>query len=274
MQVNNQWAKDSAELVEAIGRDEFATTLMTVLKHQLHFDQAVIFGFEGSLPPTELTSLVSTNKKVCVVDNYVSGCYQLDPWFHAHINKQLVDGFYFLHEFAPDNFYQSQYFYEYYQRLEIEDEAVMVINLETSQQIQISIGLSNAQLNPAFYKMLRSVFPLIRATVKQHWGQSQSFLKQSAEKKRNLIVHEHMSQVLKQFGNHTLTERERDVALLIIRGYSLKAISELLGIAFGTSKVHCKNLYKKLGINSQAELFAIFLDEILITGTPQAGEVE
>ncbi|WP_212653628.1 helix-turn-helix transcriptional regulator [Marinomonas sp. CT5] len=272
--MNNQWAKDSAGLVEAIGCDEFATTLLMALKHQFHFDQAVIFGFEGSLPPTELISLVPSHKKICVVDNYVSGCYQLDPWFHAHINKQLVDGFYFLHEFAPDNFYQSQYFYEYYQRLEIEEEVVIVINLDAWQQIQISIGLLNAQVNPALYKMLRFIYPLLRATVKQHWGENQPFLRQTSEKNHKLIVHDHMSQVLKQFGCHTLTERERDVALLIIRGYSLKAISELLGIAFGTSKVHCKNLYKKLGINSQAELFAIFLDEILITSTPQSGERE
>lgn len=272
MRVNEQWFQDSAELVDAVGTEHFATTLMTVLKHQFHFDQAVIFGFEGSLPPTELTSVVPVHKKACVVDNYVSGCYQLDPWFHAHINKQLTDGFYFLHEFAPDNFYQSQYFYEYYQRIEIEDEVVLVVNLDAWQQIQISIGLANVQVNQGLYQCLASISPLINAAVKKHWGQAHFFTQPASQKERNLIVHDHMARVLTQFGSHALTQREREVALLIIRGYSLKAISELLGVAFGTIKVHCKNLYKKLGINSQAELFAIFLDEILIPETAQSGK--
>ena len=52
------------------------------------------------------------------------------------------------------------------------------------------------------------------------------------------------------------------MALLIIRGYSFKAIAELLDVAFGTVKVHCKNLYKKLDINSQSELFSLFIDAV------------
>ncbi len=42
-------------------------------------------------------------------------------------------------------------------------------------------------------------------------------------------------------------------------GYSSKGIAERLGITLGTVKNHRKHLYAKLQINSQAELFNLFL---------------
>jgi len=47
---------------------------------------------------------------------------------------------------------------------------------------------------------------------------------------------------------------------MILRGHSVKSTAQELGISPETVRMHRKNLYMKLGINSQSELFARFID--------------
>ncbi len=55
-----------------------------------------------------------------------------------------------------------------------------------------------------------------------------------------------------------LTRREKEVCDLLLEGRTLRQISADIGIGFSTVNTHYKNLYRKLGINSRAELFRIF----------------
>lgn len=55
-----------------------------------------------------------------------------------------------------------------------------------------------------------------------------------------------------------ITDREKDIADLIVLGKSNKAIGEQLFISEKTVKNHIYNLYKKLGINSRFELMGLF----------------
>ncbi|MDR0463842.1 MAG: helix-turn-helix transcriptional regulator [Treponema sp.] len=56
--------------------------------------------------------------------------------------------------------------------------------------------------------------------------------------------------------NLNLTEREHEVFTMLLKGMSLKDIAFTLKISFSTINFHCNNLYRKLGINSRAELSA------------------
>ncbi|MNN87274.1 Transcriptional regulatory protein UhpA [compost metagenome] len=62
------------------------------------------------------------------------------------------------------------------------------------------------------------------------------------------------------FGGDRLTEREREIAHLLLRGHSVKSSAKVLEISPETVRMHRKNLYTKLEISSQAELFALFID--------------
>ena len=63
-----------------------------------------------------------------------------------------------------------------------------------------------------------------------------------------------------------LTEREKDVCLRILAGFSSEAISADLGIGLHSTLTYRKRAYEKLGISSQNELFAIALR---LLATPQ-----
>lgn len=53
-----------------------------------------------------------------------------------------------------------------------------------------------------------------------------------------------------------LTERERQICTMLMRGVTSKSIGELLGISRRTVYKHVSNIHRKLGVSSQTELLA------------------
>ena len=53
-----------------------------------------------------------------------------------------------------------------------------------------------------------------------------------------------------------LTERERQVCTLLLRGTSPKGIAEVFGLSVRTVYKHVQNIHAKLGVSSQLELVA------------------
>jgi len=63
-----------------------------------------------------------------------------------------------------------------------------------------------------------------------------------------------------------LSPREKQVVLLLLQGMTLRQVAPELGLTVSTVSTYSKAIYKKLGINSRAELFLLF-------GRPQVTEV-
>jgi DNA-binding NarL/FixJ family response regulator len=54
-----------------------------------------------------------------------------------------------------------------------------------------------------------------------------------------------------------LTKREREIAILLSEGLSCPVIAEKLFLSLQTVKTHCKNIYRKLEVNSRYELIIV-----------------
>lgn len=54
-----------------------------------------------------------------------------------------------------------------------------------------------------------------------------------------------------------LTEKEKDVVELLLKGYTYKGIAEQLFISENTMKFHIKNIYQKLNVNSKMDLIKL-----------------
>lgn len=54
-----------------------------------------------------------------------------------------------------------------------------------------------------------------------------------------------------------LTEREREILLLLSQGQTVRAIGNRLSIAPGTVKAHIQHIYKKAGVHTKEELMAL-----------------
>ena len=51
-----------------------------------------------------------------------------------------------------------------------------------------------------------------------------------------------------------LTPREHDLFLLLLEGFTLKESARQLSIKYSTANTHMTGIYKKLGVNTRAEL--------------------
>ncbi len=58
-----------------------------------------------------------------------------------------------------------------------------------------------------------------------------------------------------------LTEREKEIVGLVLKGYTYTKISEMLFISENTIKTHTKNIYRKLNISSKNELIELYANE-------------
>jgi DNA-binding CsgD family transcriptional regulator len=89
-------------------------------------------------------------------------------------------------------------------------------------------------------------------------------------------LHRNIEQAICAFGRDILTAREQAVVQLILRGLSSKVVASELQIALKTEKVHRRNAYAKLGVNSHGVLFGQFLQFLSTALEPssQTGFVE
>lgn len=72
-----------------------------------------------------------------------------------------------------------------------------------------------------------------------------------------------METAFASFCEDRLTYQQRRIVQLILRGNSNYAIGQILSVTEGTVKLHRQNIYKRLNISSQRELFAMFVERLL-----------
>ena len=76
----------------------------------------------------------------------------------------------------------------------------------------------------------------------------------------------------RQFDLWELTPAEREVALLLLKGHSHKAIAKHTKRSPPTVRQHAAVVYKKAGLSGRAELAAFFLEDLMLPEREQDGE--
>ncbi len=70
--------------------------------------------------------------------------------------------------------------------------------------------------------------------------------------------------ISEQFQAWALTNAEREVAIMLLKGLSIKEIAVARGTSSNTVRQQAASLYNKAKLNSRAELSAFFLEDLLI----------
>jgi DNA-binding NarL/FixJ family response regulator len=68
-----------------------------------------------------------------------------------------------------------------------------------------------------------------------------------------------------QLTRWNLTPAEREVALLLLKGYGHKQIAARTGRSERTVRQHAVSVYEKSGLGGRAELAAFFLEGLIVT---------
>ncbi|MCB0331312.1 MAG: helix-turn-helix transcriptional regulator, partial [Bdellovibrionales bacterium] len=69
-----------------------------------------------------------------------------------------------------------------------------------------------------------------------------------------------------QLSTWKLTEAEKEVAFLLLKGMSLKEIAGIRETTEKTARVQSMAIYAKAGLSGRSELAAFFLEDLLIPG--------
>jgi DNA-binding CsgD family transcriptional regulator len=72
----------------------------------------------------------------------------------------------------------------------------------------------------------------------------------------------------KQLEIWDLTLAEKEVALLLLKGLSLKEVAEIRGVSEKTARAQSFSIYSKSGLNGRAQLSAFFLEDLMLPYKP------
>ncbi|MHC5347970.1 helix-turn-helix transcriptional regulator [Pseudomonas sp. A46] len=243
-----------ARTIEQIGGDRFWKQLILLLRQHLPFDNALAayYPTQGAPEPLEEYD-ADPGAGTEAMPLYLDGLYLLDPFYQA-CHEGLPSGFYRLEEIAPDHFLQSEYYQSYFHDNVLEDEVQFIALLPGRGSLSLSLGMRR-RFTAEESGMLAMFSGWVLALMEQHWRQRNPVPRQDE-------VASQVRDALGNFGAGVLSERELEIARLILRGYSSKAMAERLAISPETVKVHRRHLYAKLDISSQPELFSLFIQAL------------
>jgi len=262
------WNRELGALVDDMEAADLPERLVRALASLVPFELAAAFVYRGRSRPLNIYDnfeLADAKKGIAA---YVENTYVLNPFYQAS-QKGLADGVYRIRDLAPDAFFESEY-YKTYRALPDRSEEIGYITEdwpESLEEIDIAITLeTDVVCELSLYRSLRDrgfaddelarislVLPVIAALLRRYWAWF------GASKLETSPPDHRIEQNFAGFGAEVLTEREREVTQLILRGHSSESIGFNLGISLGTVKTHRKNAYAKLGISSQSELLSLFL---------------
>ena len=248
-------------MIAAEGLPEFPRCLADFLRSIAHHDFTVIFGYRGTARPLDLYDDFPRSKHAVFVTDYQAGPYLLDPFYLA-ATRPVAAGLYRLRDLAPDRFYQGEYFRSYYARTGLAEEIGFFVETEPGAMIVLSLMRSDKVFSAREIATLQTAWPVVEAAVRRHWNDLSARF-DTTDARGAGTAGPQIERSFQRFGEGLLTPREREVAEYTLKGYSADAISQILNISSGTVRIHRRNIYAKLGIGSQGELFARFIDTLV-----------
>jgi DNA-binding CsgD family transcriptional regulator len=257
------------ELVQACDGPDFEAALCAALRRLVEFDFVMVFAYRGAERPVALGDTLDAELRRVLILDYLNGPYLLDPFCQAVLDG-IRDGCHRLANLAPDRFRQSEYYRAHYARTRIGEEVGFFFGLpgEVVGVLSFARWNDHPPLTRDDEALLRAVEPALGSLCARHWAGA-------AARFPGVVRHAGgavrsgpaagplpLARALERFGAAQLSNREREIVTYVLQGHSTESIARHLDISPGTVKIHRKNIYRKLGISTQAELFASFLHSL------------
>ncbi|MEX0343284.1 MAG: LuxR C-terminal-related transcriptional regulator [Rhizobiaceae bacterium] len=180
----------------------------------------------------------------------------LDP-FYDLMTSGAPNGVYRLLDIAPDEFQESDYYEVYYRRTRLREEIGILTRLDESTHVLVSFGSRESDEDEPQISAPETLEPLLSAICQKHWE-----IWHAREPGGDATFAVSLDNAFKNFGRDLLTDREREVMMLLLKGHSSKSMARVLNISPETIKIHRRNLYTKVDVGTQSELFSVFLESL------------
>jgi DNA-binding CsgD family transcriptional regulator len=236
-------------LINTVGERYFYNRVICSLQALTPISSVRIVNYSKKARPILLGAISMSE----IDKTYCKSAYLLDPVYnvlHKKNNDLII-----LDTLINDEFYDSIYYNHFYKRVGWSNESNFIIrtNDETNICIAYTIEDHVASLNET-NKELNPFLDSIKIAIMTH--ERVSNIKQKQSSYSDINYNHSLSNRLDTFN---LTKREKEIVQLVLNGLSSVAIAEKCFVTEGTIKNHRKNIYRKLGIKSQSELFINFI---------------
>ena len=245
-----QWDEAFARLLERLGTDLFPTALRKLIELHVGIESMVVTRYQDQAPPVSLYHDLDDVQAAISIQFYATGPYLLDPFAQA-CRPDAAPGAYRLSDLVNESFFRSEYYRTFYRKVRISDELGILIRHAPGDWVVISLsrGARQPRFDPEDVARINAIHRTLSAAVIRHWKLGETVRSQDDGRD--------VEERLATFGADRLSPREAEVIRLILQGHTAGSASAFLGITEGTVKVHRHNAYGKLGVSSQAELFAV-----------------
>ncbi len=239
----------TGELIAALGSEAFERCLMDFCAAGLRHDAAALMVFPATGPPRIVIDRLLPGERGYLYGDYLAGVYRLSPFYRLALSVRAACVAR-IGKIAPDNFRASEYYRRYFGMIGVCDMLGVLLPETDGQTLFMSFSRSRG--HRAFARSdedaITRKLPILCAALAVH---------------RRLLGRPAQPSAGPPRAMHSrLTARETEVVNLILEGHSVRAVSQKLGISVETCRVHRRNIYEKLGVNSQAGLFNWYLGSL------------
>lgn len=252
------WHRSVGVVIDALDQNDFWLRLTRMLGRYVRIDSWVALRFSDSAAPLVLAEMPADDGLPdTLFEDYLKGLYLLDPFYIA-AREDRREGLLHLDEVAPDRFTSTEYYKRYFRLNIVEDELQFNCLVEQNATFCLSLG-SHKKYSHADLALLSLLGQWILPLLRQRWRHELRMLAPQPVPDDGVRDRSEMTPF--HLRNTSLSSRELEISRLMLSGFSSKGIAQRLGISAETVKVHRKHLYSKLGVNSQSELFALFMKD-------------
>lgn len=253
-----KWHQQIAELLAATNSQTIAERLVAMIGATVSNNGTSLLVFHNNAPPENIHHSMAPSRARHYLDRYLAGPYLLDPLYELAFrsDKPAMCRF---RDTQPDRFHSSEYYRQYVERTHLVDEMDFLLATSKSTTLVLVCGRTEKRFTRVELTRLQLIQPIILTAMQKVWDARG---KDRSRASRDYTMHRRLTDCFENFGEGQLTQREREITQLLLRGHSSKSIARELGIAPGTVMVHKRNLFGKLGITSQYELFSRFIDAL------------
>ena len=261
-----RWNRDIAKAITQLGGDKFFPALIQAIRRNVKHDYPQVWLYHRELPPQCIYHEVPDYAVRSQIDLYLDGPYQEDPFYKVSM-RQARGRFYRLSDLMEGKFEASPYYHDYYRDTATEDEVMYLARLRNGNVINISLMRKNGhgRFSKDEFRLLHALSAPVTELIKQHSDVADFSQRYMLGPDINNVI----DLAFRAFGSSLLSPREKSVLELMLRGYSSHASADRLGIAIETLRRHRKSIYRKLDVNSQTDLFSLFIATLPYLG--QAG---
>ncbi|GAB3285493.1 response regulator transcription factor [Parahaliea aestuarii] len=259
----SKWNRDISIAIGALGSEHFFPALIAAVRGQVAIDYPQIWLYHRDLPPRVLYHEIPAHAVRAQIDQYLEGPYREDPFYQASMN-QPRSKIYLLSRLTHNKLQESSYYSGYYSGTGTVDEAVYLARLHAGNVINLSMMRlpHHGEFSEQEYESLYLLAEPVSELLKRHSEHNDFAI-------TNLIqpgINHQIDLAFRTFGASMLSPREKDVLEMMLRGYGTDISAQKLEIAVETVRRHRKSIYRKLDVNSQTDLFSLFINAMSCLG--------